>query len=379
MEISADPENQEPPTPKQLLEAASTHEKLRALVNRSNADINTRNVYGKSALHLAVDANIESSVEILLDCGIDIEACDRQDRRPLTVAVQQKHYGIIRILLMRKAVANTLSRGLTPLHEATIHGDVEIMQLLLDHGADHETPSSEDKQPLYYAVELGNVEAVKLLLANKANPSTFSSHLNPPSCLHLSAANGDTEITSCLLEAGAYVDMRDSFSATPIFGAVAAGSIECVKLLLGRGADTNIWRSSDLQSVSDLAKGNPEMLRLLQSKPDRVFQGPRIRGPGFEEGKTSHHTKLRPSPWPSSSDHDKLVACHGFQALITDFFTEGDHEKYVPKTASVYDLLYRYGPSYIRSRTGGLKPDFTWYHLPANNVSSMVYFSKKRY
>jgi len=53
--------------------------------------------------------------------------------------------------------------GATPLHRATLEGDLEIMSALLDKGAHPEWRDSKGKTPLDYAIESGNVEATELL------------------------------------------------------------------------------------------------------------------------------------------------------------------------------------------------------------------------
>jgi hypothetical protein len=54
--------------------------------------------------------------------------------------------------------------------------------------------------------------------------------------------------------------------------------------------------------------------------------------------------------------------------MMFDFFTGGEHEQMIPKTAPVRELLYSHGPGALRSQLGTDDPSFTWYHLPSNNV-----------
>lgn len=66
--------------------------------------------------------------------------------------------------------SNSLQAGFTPLHMAAIHGNVEVMQLLLDHQADVNARNKVYKwTPLHMAVKDEQKEAVVALLAAKAD------------------------------------------------------------------------------------------------------------------------------------------------------------------------------------------------------------------
>ena len=57
--------------------------------------------------------------------------------------------------------------GETPLYLAAMLGNLEIMQILIDHGADVNRHSSDGSFPLYVAARQERYEAVRLLLDNK--------------------------------------------------------------------------------------------------------------------------------------------------------------------------------------------------------------------
>jgi len=61
--------------------------------------------------------------------------------------------------------------GVTPLHIAAIRGDVHIIGLLLDAGADIDARGEYGHTPLQDAVGQGHVEAVRLLLQRGASKS----------------------------------------------------------------------------------------------------------------------------------------------------------------------------------------------------------------
>ncbi|KAH7303197.1 ankyrin repeat-containing domain protein [Stachybotrys elegans] len=361
----------EPPAAELLFQAAASIEEhvLGDLASRFNTEIDIRNQQGQTALHLALQSHDQRAVKALVEHGANIEVMDFHGRRPLTIAVQEFLLDSARFLLDHGAATETdndnYNYGHTPLHEAAGLGNLEMVRLLLVYGADIHALSIRGRHPLFYAVEGRHSHVVKLLLERNADPDARSSG-EPPTALHLTAENGDIETMRALLEGGAQVDPRDFDGATPLFQTVTSGNIEGTKILLQHGASVRIWRS-DRQSVFDLADGNKEMLELL--KADRVLRGPRIRDPkgGGDGGVDS--TILKPPRLPAENNENVMTACMGFDATIINFFTSGDHEEYIPKTASIYELLYSHGPGAIRSHLGGREPNFTWYHLPANNMT----------
>lgn len=359
--------SQEPPTAQDLLEAANSDDsgRLTLLLDRFDADIDVKS-RGHTALHLAARQGDTAAAETLLDHGADIEARTPYQRRPLHLAVKGGNAELVGSLLRRGAVPDAAARGLTPLHDAVHRGNIEVARLLLDHGADVNPTTDNFRDPLFLSVEIKKPDIIKLLLERGADPDSFFTE-DPPTSLHLAADNGDVEAIQALLDGGALVDPRDFDGATPLFRAVGLGHFEAAKLLLQRGANSRTWRLDGI-SVFDLAEGHSKILELLQG--ETVLQGPRIRmadqDPEDQSGEP--FTTLRPLPPPPENDRDKVVACQGFEAIVVDFFTSGEHEQMIPKTASIYELLYSHGPEAFRRKLGEKKSDFTWYHLPANNV-----------
>lgn len=354
---------------------------MRGLLAREDADINIQADSGLTALNLAVLEGDTAAAAILIENGADVNLETREEHTPLSVAVTNGDAAMASLLLEHNADPNHHDfESLTPLHIASARGDLEIARLLIQYGAIFDAQTQDGKEALFLAVESGaNAAVVGLLLDNGADPDAFYSvdGTDAPTALHLACERGDLETARALLHRNAKVDIRDPQGATPLFRAVESGAVEVVKLLLQRGASTHILRE-DGQSVSDLAQGNDRIVEVLQS--DKVFQGPRIAVPARPEPHAGPSV-LRPPPKPSA--RDMLIACKGFDITIRDFFTkvthEQDsdaeilHEQSLQKSESVLDVLYTQGPSAImrssrESQMGGGKPNFTWFHIPSNNV-----------
>lgn len=360
----------QPPSAEDILEAAKCADKdqLLPLLAQYGAYINIKSEDGLTALHLAILSRDLGAVETLLELGSDIEAQAPGETWPLLMATKLGDVDMVTTLLKHSGNSAPNYLGIQPLSRAILDGDIELARLLIDYGIETYGEDFDLNELLSDAVLISpsHVGTIKLLLDRGADPDWF--YNNFATVLHSASAKGDLETMEALLDAGAKVDIRDFNGATPLFEAVALDDLAPARLLLQHGANTHIWNSNG-KSVIDLAESNPEMLELLQA--DTVFQGPRMKSNMNEQPKESF-TMLRPALPPTWGERAKLVACHGFDATIIDFFIGGEREQMIPKRASVHELLYSHGPEAIRSRLDNRRPDFTWYHLPSNNVCNLA-------
>ena len=199
----------------------------------------------------------------------------------------------------------------SPLSNAAAVGRMDIVQLLLDHGADPNLPEEQyapKGRALYSAVYHGHYDIAKLLLDRGAfpNPPVESSgdalwisrewrpdprmeqlllsygatEQNRPaedwesragnwlriSPLHRAARKGDVDKARALLDAGADLTARDEhLRSTPLAWAAKFGQVEMVKFLLERGAPKSL--PDDPAWATPLAwatrRGHDEIARLL--------------------------------------------------------------------------------------------------------------------
>jgi ankyrin repeat protein len=200
--------------------------------------------------------------------------------------------------------------GLTPLHLAAISRSAEVVQVLVDGGADPHAAITQKgvigrdyihpdwhytgwkvpgATPLHYAVDsrgprlksMPRVVAgvVRVLLAAGADPAARNKDRRTP--LHVAAFGGSTEpvragsdqvsVVRMLLDAGCDPDDEDGFGNTPLMD--AASQPELVRVLLEAGADparptgSTLWDTSGLSALHYAALVHlEESLRLMLSK-----------------------------------------------------------------------------------------------------------------
>jgi ankyrin repeat protein len=127
----------------------------------------------------------------------------------------------------------------TPLHLASGKGHTEIVEFLLNHGADTELETCTGHTPMmlaaWYAGD-GKYETIKTLLEHGAKVN----HKEDGDCstaLHYAAMYSGKEVINLLISYGADVNARDEHHSTPLHQAAMLTNIEAAKALVEHGAD----------------------------------------------------------------------------------------------------------------------------------------------
>jgi hypothetical protein len=114
-------------------------EVVRLLLASSDIDVNQAKTYdGSTPLFMACQNGHATVVELLLaSSDIDVnQHDDHKNRTPLRIACHQGHAPVVRLLLQQPNInLNKQAFGKSPLESATKNNHVEIVQLLVDAGA----------------------------------------------------------------------------------------------------------------------------------------------------------------------------------------------------------------------------------------------------
>jgi ankyrin repeat protein len=167
-----------------------------------------------SDLVKAVKFDDANGVKSLLNQGFNPNLVDANGNPLLVLAIKDKSYGVIEVLLATKGMDVDLSnnQGETPLMYAAINGDLPLVKtLVLKHKAQLDHISWT---PLHYACSKGNYEVAQFLLSK-----------------------------------GALVDSMSLGGTTPLMMAVQSGNEYTVKLLLNYGANLQIRNQVGLSAI----------------------------------------------------------------------------------------------------------------------------------
>jgi ankyrin repeat protein len=200
---------------------------------------------------------------------------------PLLEAVKKNDVHGVRAILGASANSSEINRrGVTgdlPLVRAARSGNLEIVRLLIEHGATVDIgKESGDRTPLLEAAGQGHVDVVKLLISKGADVNARVKGLTP---LLLACAWGQmpagppgdkTKTIHILLENGADVNVQDESwlktGRTPLMYAVMQGNAALVQALLGKGATLDLKNKDGDTAVSLAKKDGLEYIAQLLEK-----------------------------------------------------------------------------------------------------------------
>ena len=171
----------------------------------------------------AIDQHDSSRVATLLSAGADANAALSHPPgwRPLGAAIEELEFGgtvdVVQLLIAYGADVNApyVDSKLTPLHAAMFTENMEVIQLLLDAGANPNLLSDEDRSPLRFAVEREALDMAACFLRHGAVASiNDSGGFCGYTALGMAARSLQIPMLQLLLSAGADPEATDSDGRT---------------------------------------------------------------------------------------------------------------------------------------------------------------------
>ncbi|RDW71851.1 hypothetical protein BP5796_07885 [Coleophoma crateriformis] len=217
-------------------------------------------------------AELSKMSSLLLDQNIDRISA-------LGVAI---HYGdartVERLVNMNPSRTNEFVQDRLGFRETSLlaairHGNVLIVEKLIDYGADISRPATggPSRTPLQLAVELGKLDIIKILLGKGADVNQAPAVRGGGTALQLAAIGGNVGIAELLLNNGADIYAKPSkvYGRTPLEGAAEQGRIDMIKFLLSRGVSFGDTPYNEFQRAKELAEKNGQIntIRYLENLP----------------------------------------------------------------------------------------------------------------
>ncbi len=194
-----------------------------------------------SGLHAAAATGDAATAARLIATGVNVNVRDSYRRTPLHVATFAKQRDIITLLAKAGADLNTQERDrYDAVTIASVADDVETLRLLLKLGAIAKAITSRyDGTALIAAAHLGHDEVVKALIAAGA-PLDHINNLGWTALIEAivlgKGGPRHTETLRALVQAGANVNIADRNRVTPLQLARGRGYREMVSILEKAGA-----------------------------------------------------------------------------------------------------------------------------------------------
>ncbi|KAL8726545.1 MAG: hypothetical protein Q9181_006010 [Wetmoreana brouardii] len=235
------------------------------------------------------------AVQTALSKGAHVNARNDIGRTALALAAMNGHVDIVKLLLVHGAEVDKADRPgweSTPLRLAVEKCQVEIFRTLLEHRAavnivaplsegndlgamelilDH--PASLKRKyyvssPLHSAVLSGNIDIVRILLefgAGTERTTESRNHSGDYAAIHLAIFSNRIDIVQTLLEYRTNVNAVTSSSQTSLYIAVTGGQKGIVRLLLDSGAELDaVQDRNGITALHEAARlGDIDIAKLL--------------------------------------------------------------------------------------------------------------------
>lgn len=158
---------------------AEENEAMFKIFLNNGINLNSKDVYGHTPLHYLANSLKNSRKHLylastLLDRGAEVDSKDFQDQTPLYLAASNGKNELVDLFLKNKADVSVLTKNGQPILMKAIEkkGNLEIIQTLINHGADVNHLRKDNVTPLNLACFNKGAEIVKCLLKNGSNPNT---------------------------------------------------------------------------------------------------------------------------------------------------------------------------------------------------------------
>ena len=271
-----------------MMEAGLLSGNLNALIQKTSHEdvaVEARKDSHVSLMHVAATNGDAGMLKLLIEHGADADtrAAD-SGRSPLVYAVVAGHFLAVKTLV--EAGCDVNSRcvyDVTPLHEACRCGLVEIIEFLVDNGADVDAQDCGGVTPTMWLVSwliLMDIDVriglLKRFLSAGCNLDLCG--VSEGTALH--AAVWNSRLTEFLLHSGADPNILTSSGETCIISAVEQDNLGSMQLLVDHNCDVNVHKTMDILGIplprpfgaleKAARNGNHQAVRLLLRAGYRV-------------------------------------------------------------------------------------------------------------
>lgn len=195
-------------------------------------------------LHKAILLQNLQMMEEILDSGnirdLMVDSPDKYGFSPLMQASQKGYIDFIEVLVKHGADVNYQNdAGKTAMMLAAYAGQTQSIKELRHYGAKYSIKDRGGSTALHWAMDGGNLELIDWILDDGADLHATDYNGWTP-LLRVAAVGGNSDVAALLLRGGAEINKRDKDGKTPLMIAVVNGHQALVELLLQKDADLSV-------------------------------------------------------------------------------------------------------------------------------------------
>jgi ankyrin repeat protein/GTPase SAR1 family protein len=212
-------------------------EEVRRLLDEPDVDVNCVNSNHETPLHLACALDNSCIVEILIAFGSNVYIKDSDNKDCYGRMNSLEICNLVnRLLYYSQTVwleGPTFTEKDCPLHSAVKLGQLEIVQVILDHKrVDINDKNSAHETPLHIACAMGHNSIVHMLIINGASMCERDNYNNAP--IHRAAGMGHTDIVDMITEFGCDPAIRGYQGRSLLHFACGSGNVKLLDMLVQR-------------------------------------------------------------------------------------------------------------------------------------------------
>lgn len=227
------------------------------------ASLETKDLNGKTPLHIAASNGHREMAELLIAKGANVNGADVNGWTPLHEAARKGYGHVAELLIAKGAEVNAKAKsGETPLYFSATKGHEDVVEFLITHGADVNARGEDfmGATPLKAVMKAvsGSPEVIALL---KKHGAIYADDNTPPDEILFEAARaGSLDGVVKGLRAGANVNTR-AFGLTPLEYALGGGHKDAARLLIVFGAVATAAQINGLMPAQVEGKAAAEPLK----------------------------------------------------------------------------------------------------------------------
>ena len=208
---------------------------------KAGADTKFANKNGQTCLMYAVYSNCSEEVlQAIIDHGADVNATNKDNYTALLEACRARHVDAIHVLVKAGADTNIADKDGHTCLTYIVLGDYsnEVLQALIDHGANLNATCKHDNTALMKACKKRNEDAIRVLLKAGADTNIVDQG-GQTVLMYAVYEKCSKQVLQAIIDHDADVNATDKDNCTALVFACDKRHVDAIHVLLQAGADPN--------------------------------------------------------------------------------------------------------------------------------------------